>query len=891
MHRPRFYLRLAWQNLRGNARWTIFAILGVAAGVAAMVALRSLGLAINDALLLNLREVNRGDINVRSVSSGPFVFTVNQGAWESSVFSYGELERISDLVAQYDGRLTHYSVYNNVQLASFDAGAAGRPGIISSFFIDPRTFAISHEVRTDKPEEVPLSQLLAGEREVVVSRKLADALALQVSDPVRVSGSDQAYTVTGIVPDHSEANIRDLAAAFFGFAYFHRDQAQQLQLSPAPNQISILLPDGSAPETIRELGLALWATRAGIYSMTTTPDLLLRNAALAEFIERFVVLTGLVALLIGGVGIVNTMLVLTGRRTQEIAALKTFGLRRLQIAAIFGSEALLLGLAGSVTGMLAGFLLSLTVSSFGETLVQRPLTLRLYPEALLFGLGMGLAVTLVFGVLPVSIAARVRPAIILRPAQTHIPRASLAELAFALSVLLLVAGAITGQIIKPLLERSLAGGAPDATLAGVAFVAAVLATLGALTAVLWLLLWLVGRLPPGASIEMRLALVNLGARRLRSAVTLLALGIGVFALSIVSFLGLGARQVLRFRFAESLGGNVLVVPLVQQGIGQVLLDLLPDLQEEVRHNTQTGAFLARLQAVDDQALAGATAGPRLPLIVRETQKPDLRSGALIAGRDLTPADAGQPVLVLARGSPLESALRVGSLEALDIGPGSWLRLRVAGQTLELEVIGIVSSSSNAIVPGIGAAFLPAGLLDLNDSLARFNMLDVAPEQVDSVLGRLSAMPLLLAVDVTFLDDLVARLIEQMSALPTAVGLLSLAAAAVIMGNTVTLATLERRRQTGVLRALGLGRERVLRIMLLENLLLGLLGAGPGIALAAASQSLLTALGTGVPLPLPTEAHLLMLLLLLAVLLIAWLATLAGARSAINEPVAQVLRYE
>ena len=151
--------------------------------------------------------------------------------------------------------------------------------------------------------------------------------------------------------------------------------------------------------------------------------------------------------------------------------------------------------------------------------------------------------------------------------------------------------------------------------------------------------------------------------------------------------------------------------------------------------------------------------------------------------------------------------------------------------------------------------------------------------------------MLLAVDVTFLDDLVARLIEQMSALPTAVGLLSLAAAAVIMGNTVTLATLERRRQTGVLRALGLGRERVLRIMLLENLLLGLLGAGPGIALAAASQSLLTTLGTGVPLPLPAEAHPLMLLLLLAVLLIAWLATLAGARSAVNEPVAQVLRYE
>ena len=84
MHRPRFYLRLAGRTCAATHAGRYLPSSAWAAGVAAMVALRSLGLAINDALLLNLREVNRGDINVRSVSSGPFVFTVKSGAWKAA---------------------------------------------------------------------------------------------------------------------------------------------------------------------------------------------------------------------------------------------------------------------------------------------------------------------------------------------------------------------------------------------------------------------------------------------------------------------------------------------------------------------------------------------------------------------------------------------------------------------------------------------------------------------------------------------------------------------------------------------------------------------------------------------------------------------------------------
>ena len=58
---------------------------------------------------------------------------------------------------------------------------------------------------------------------------------------------------------------------------------------------------------------------------TTVPELLATNQAIADLLGRFIVVMGLGALLIGGVGIINTMLVMVGRRTEEIAALKTFG--------------------------------------------------------------------------------------------------------------------------------------------------------------------------------------------------------------------------------------------------------------------------------------------------------------------------------------------------------------------------------------------------------------------------------------------------------------------------------------------------------------------------------------------------------------------------------------
>ena len=82
---------------------------------------------------------------------------------------------------------------------------------------------------------------------------------------------------------------------------------------------------------------------------------------------------GLGALLVGGVGIMNTMLVLVRRRTSEVAAIKTFGLRGRQVAALFFTEALMLGIIGSLLGVIVGIGLSVIVNEYGAVALRQPL--------------------------------------------------------------------------------------------------------------------------------------------------------------------------------------------------------------------------------------------------------------------------------------------------------------------------------------------------------------------------------------------------------------------------------------------------------------------------------------------------------------------------------------
>jgi predicted lysophospholipase L1 biosynthesis ABC-type transport system permease subunit len=884
-----FYLSYAFRNLRRSARWSIFAIFCVAAGVATVVALRSLGLAIQDSLVANVRASNHGDINMSRVIGGFFASNFVTDEDDVVVFDADDRERIDALVAEWGGTWTGFIEQSNFQVTKIGESTAGRPQFASAYFIDPQTFPPGDDIRAVDPAGVPLRDLLTGGDVVVISENLAESNGLAVGDPVRVSGTEDSFTVVGIVATETEASIRNLFAAFFGFAYLDIAQAERLQVSPDPNTIAINLAPGASIDEITDAGARLSRLFRDA-DVDTVPELLETNAEIGDYIGRFIVVMGLGALLIGGVGIINTMLVMVGRRTSEIAALKTFGLKGRQVVAMFMAEAFLLGVAGSLVGTVFGVLLSDLVNGYGETFLQQNLEWRLYPESLVYGLGLGLVVTLVFGIVPVLTANRVRPAAILRPNETVIPGVGCLHSLLAVLLVVLVIGGAAGQILGVIWV-------------GFIGVAVTLVILGVLVGLYWVLVWLVGKLPAFGWVDLRLALRNLNARRIRTATTLLALSAGMFALSIITFVGAGTREILQFQLSQSFGGNVLVFPslnLISPEIGQALLRTQVGGIDGVRNVTELSFYAFTVREIDGEPAAfdlpsfvdEDDISPRqrerfgrieLPVTVRSQSTPQTLNRRLSAGRDLTEADRGQPVLLYA---PNE---RFAGQPPIEVG--SMLTMEVGDERLTYEVVGILAADQSLGFFADTSIVPPDSVNGARPDVV-LTTLDVAPENLNTVLLDLTTLvPPVLALDLAFIDGLIGRFIEQFSAIPTVVGLLSLLAAAVIMANTVSLATLERSRQIGILKAVGLKGRRVLLVMLLENTLVGLLGGLIGIGLSSLAVSLMTTFSTGITIPLPSDATLITVALLVASVVIAWVATFASARVAIGERVANVLRYE
>jgi putative ABC transport system permease protein len=312
----------------------------------------------------------------------------------------------------------------------------------------------------------------------------------------------------------------------------------------------------------------------------------------------------------------------------------------------------------------------------------------------------------------------------------------------------------------------------------------------------------------------------------------------------------------------------------------------------VQYNTVLSFAAGNIFEVDGNRVQIGDRNRSLPIsiLIRESNNPGLTSGPVLDGRDLTPEDNGKNVIVLSEQSAIGSLVSgVNSLSDLGIKIGSSVLVRTGGSTQPFEVVGIVGNI-NRFTPNIASAYIPPNVPGVNSNY-QINVLQIAPENLNQFLINMQSLPLIFTVDVTFIDGLLQRLIQQLSAIPIVVGLLSLLAAAVIMANTVSLTILERRRQIGILKALGLKRQRVLRVVLLENTIIGLLGGVLGIGVSSLGVSILTLLGSGSAIPLPSDATWITIGLITASVIIAWVATLLSARVVINERVTSILRYE
>jgi len=139
------------------------------------------------------------------------------------------------------------------------------------------------------------------------------------------------------------------------------------------------------------------------FAIFTAEKMLAQMQAVTNAISGVMVLIAAIALLVGGVGVMNIMLVSVTERTKEIGLRKSVGALRRDISLQFLTEAMMLTALGGAAGVLLGILTSLVVKSVSSLRTETPLW------SILLGLGVSVTIGLFFGIYPAMKAARLNP--------------------------------------------------------------------------------------------------------------------------------------------------------------------------------------------------------------------------------------------------------------------------------------------------------------------------------------------------------------------------------------------------------------------------------------------------------------------------------------------------
>lgn len=198
------------------------------------------------------------------------------------------------------------------------------------------------------------------------------------------------------------------------------------------------------------------------------------------------------------------------------------------------------------------------------------------------------------------------------------------------------------------------------------------------------------------------------------------------------------------------------------------------------------------------------------------------------GRRLT---AGR---LLQRGDGLSALISEQFAEGLGIGVGEVVRLPGAGGWMDFEVVGLLDDPG--LMLGNQQVFIPIpAAQDLLNTPNRVNVImgryteGVDARAIDSTVGSIFGR----GYELSPMEggaDVWAAIMEYMNVIFSMFGLMSLAMAGLIMFNTFRTSVVERKRDIGMLRAVGARRKIVMRIILYEGLILAVLGTGLGILL-------------------------------------------------------------
>lgn len=233
-------------------------------------------------------------------------------------------------------------------------------------------------------------------REVVVGKRLAAALAVEVGDVTELV-QGEPFNVVGIF---DSPNVFDSGSMFAPLGAL-----QELMLREGEVTMFGVVGESHEPGALRDLATRIAAADSKL-SADVADDVAQRSTEI-RLARSFAWLTSMIAIMIGSVGMLNTMMMAVFERTREIAMLRALGWRRRRVIALILGESTLLCVAGAVVGIAGAILMVRFLSEMPAA--GRLVAGDVAPDVMLQGLLLALLLGLLGGLYPAWSAARLAP--------------------------------------------------------------------------------------------------------------------------------------------------------------------------------------------------------------------------------------------------------------------------------------------------------------------------------------------------------------------------------------------------------------------------------------------------------------------------------------------------
>jgi putative ABC transport system permease protein len=728
------------------------------------------------------------------------------------------------------------------------------------------------------PPQIENLKTVEGQRptnshQATLDKAAADDAGLSVGDPIRIAGERRVRT-------YRLVGLTELGGTSFGGASIAQLTLPEAQFITGNvgrfNQISVGINSDVSSDELR-------ARIERVVPPTLRVETAEQNANRSSneihdalsFLPIFLGVFAAVALIVGAFVIFNTFSITVSQRIREYGLLRTLGASRRQVLASVFLEAALIGIFGAVLGVLGGLLFAKGIESLFNALgIGLPTTaLVVAGRTVLISVVIGIAVTLVAVLNPALRSTRVPPIAAMQNIDLTASRSrsivtvAAAWLLMAAGVVLVLVGLFSNQETGD--AALMLGGGAALVLFGVSLYSPRLVRplAGAIGVPLEKLRGLTGRL----------ARENSQRNPSRTAATAAALMIGLALVSFVTVFAAGLKASIADAIDNSFQGEL----EVQNTNGY---DPIPTAAAAAVRNVPGVETVSTLRSSQIK-IDGVGGKPR------------------VTGLD--PATASQVLKIDFQGDTTEQSFRsLAGSEAivdkdfadnnnLDVGD----QINALGQTGRRSTFRIVGEfKDNADLLGAMVVNQAVMAQDFAVTQDTFDFIKLAPgadaaavqERIDGLLGR--SFP---TAEVMNQQELKQNQENQINPLLGLVyALLSLAIIVSLFGiaNTLALSIYERTRELGMLRAVGMSRRQVRRLIRYESVITALIGAVLGMVLGLIFAALMS-------VPLKDQGFVLsypvgqLVIILVVAALAGVVAAIAPARRAARLDVLEALAYE